>query len=489
MQEALLKGCRQPPAVPGHGTAGPPAASPDDLLLQPLTDARRARLTLHCWLAGSYLCDLAILALYSTRDVIPASSVGLYAVAFFAVLAMFFWGAGLGSHRLLRWTVDRSTRALGLSIQAAFAYLYPALAFYFFCSIVGVLGFSHRRVTLTWQESLLEWVCASAVLLPLVWQLGPQHVPPLASADDRALFAIALLACLGRATLFGYWISALRESLGMVKDRYRAICAQLEEQVAQRTWHLERRSEEAAAARNQIQNMASSVAHDLRQPITTMSANLALARKAALADDAAQAVERLQKAARAVAQMERICSGLSQLLAVYQLPLQREWVDVTGLVLRIRNELAAADARPGVRVWAMDGMRMQADPVLLGLVLRQLLGNAWRFTAGQQEACIEVTQVARDLHQELHVCDDGPGLGSLQPFELFTPFARMHAQPQGGGSGVGLASAAAAAQRHGGWIKTQDAPQGAHFVLTLPNVGQVPWRPPPEPSRSSLWLG
>ena len=454
-------------------------------------ESRRARRALDRWMAGSYGCDVLILGLYAAAGVIPPAAVLQYALACLPLLVAFLWAANLRpAHGTLRWTIDRSTRAFGIAAHAAFAYLYPALAFYFVFTLVSVLGFSHRRVALVGVETAAEWVCAALLLVPLAWTLGPEHAPALGSSAERALLVLAIVAITGRAALFGYWSSELRRHLAAAKERYRTLCTNLEEQVARRTWHLERRNEEVLAARNQLESLAASVAHDLRQPLVSMSGHLALARTAVEASAAPDAAARLERVAAGVRQVERIADGLARLLRVYQQPLRRELVDVSALVRRIQADLHASEPARALEFWVMEGMRAEADPTLLEAILRKLLGNAWRFTQGCPGARIEVVQVLSERLAEFHVLDNGPGVGDLSHADLFEPFALLHSQPDRVRSGVGLPVAAACARRHGGWLRAAEAPQGgAHFVLTLPLVGDVPAPTPHELSMADTWAG
>jgi signal transduction histidine kinase len=67
----------------------------------------------------------------------------------------------------------------------------------------------------------------------------------------------------------------------------------------------------------------------------------------------------------------------------------------------------------------------------------------------------------------LRVRDDGPG---IPPEEREAVFRRFHRGSRNAGevqgAGLGLALAAAIAERHGLAIRLQDAPEGACFVIT-----------------------
>ena len=110
----------------------------------------------------------------------------------------------------------------------------------------------------------------------------------------------------------------------------------------------------------------------------------------------------------------------------------------------------------------------QGDPVLLRSVLRNLLGNAWKFTAKSPEARIEFGQVEQDGKAAYFVSDNGAGFDMESAGKLFAPFQRLHDATEFPGTGIGLATVQQIIRRHGGkvWAKSA-AGKGATFYFTL----------------------
>jgi len=102
-------------------------------------------------------------------------------------------------------------------------------------------------------------------------------------------------------------------------------------------------------------------------------------------------------------------------------------------------------------------------------VLENLVGNAWKFTARQDEALIEFGTVPAG---EAGVCcylrDDGAGFDQAYAGKLFAPFERLHSAGEYPGTGVGLASVKQIVERHGGRVWAEGAVDaGATFYFTL----------------------
>ncbi len=101
---------------------------------------------------------------------------------------------------------------------------------------------------------------------------------------------------------------------------------------------------------------------------------------------------------------------------------------------------------------------------LIRLVLRNLLGNAWKFTARCDPAVIEVTREGRAFV----VRDNGAGFDMRYAAKLFDPFQRLHATSDFEGTGIGLAIVHRIVQRHGGRIWAEgEVDRGASFFFTL----------------------
>lgn len=110
-----------------------------------------------------------------------------------------------------------------------------------------------------------------------------------------------------------------------------------------------------------------------------------------------------------------------------------------------------------------------ADPALLRRLLRRVLENAARF--GDDETRIRVRGEARNGDVHLAVVDDGPGPPDdlESPTEPFVAGGRPAA-----GNGLGLAIAGRVADRHGGDLTLEEAPEGgARVEVVLPRVGRI----------------
>jgi signal transduction histidine kinase len=144
-------------------------------------------------------------------------------------------------------------------------------------------------------------------------------------------------------------------------------------------------------------------------------------------------------------------------------------VDLSALAERVAARLREADPGRGAQLRIEPGMLVEADARLAEILLTNLIGNAWKFTAGGRDARIEVGSAAgRDGEREFYVRDNGVGFAMEHAARLFQPFQRLHAATEFPGSGIGLALALRVVEKHGGRIRAESRPgEGATFYFTL----------------------
>ena len=117
----------------------------------------------------------------------------------------------------------------------------------------------------------------------------------------------------------------------------------------------------------------------------------------------------------------------------------------------------------------------------LGQVVRNLLGNAIKFTSQGGRVWVEIRLTGTTL--EVSVTDTGCGIASEHLAYLFEPFYQAPQEPgktRTTGQGLGLAIVKKIVDRHGGQVHVMSTPgQGSRFTVTLPLR-------PPESQRAML---
>jgi len=203
------------------------------------------------------------------------------------------------------------------------------------------------------------------------------------------------------------------------------------------------------------------VSHDLRTPIAALRAELELATDPELGRE-----DLLASIRAAHGDAVRLGDLAADLLTLAESEaggreLLREPIDVDSFVAStVRRIGPLATERSIVIDPHVPTARVCVDRIRLEQALANLLSNAVRL--GPPGSCVDVVAEVDGgpvPTLEVRVLDRGPGVNvEMQP-RLFVPFAPRSVD-QADGSGLGLATAAAAVRAHGGEIGYQDRPGG-----------------------------
>lgn len=241
-----------------------------------------------------------------------------------------------------------------------------------------------------------------------------------------------------------------------ISDRKRA-----EEAVA-------RAKEATDAANRELEAFSYSVAHDLRAPLRGIDGFS----QALLEDYSAKIDEQGQRYLRRVREsaqhMAQLIESLLTLARISRSDLQRERVDLSGLAHAVAERLKVSQPDRSVEFLIEDGLIATGDGRLLGVVLDNLLGNAWKFTRKQPSAHIQFASTRQDGQSVFCVRDNGAGFDMAYVSKLFGVFQRLHPSAEFEGTGIGLATVQRIVRRHDGRIWAEgEVARGAAFYFTL----------------------
>jgi light-regulated signal transduction histidine kinase (bacteriophytochrome) len=141
---------------------------------------------------------------------------------------------------------------------------------------------------------------------------------------------------------------------------------------------------------------------------------------------------------------------------------------LTNLARKTAERLRASNPDRNVEFLIEKGLTVTGDSRLLGIVLDNLLGNAWKFTRHQPRACIELACTRQEGQSVFFVRDNGAGFDMAFASKLFGVFQRLHTSDEFEGTGIGLATVQRIIRRHDGriWADGKVA-GGATFYFTL----------------------
>ncbi|HLB49178.1 MAG TPA: HAMP domain-containing sensor histidine kinase, partial [Anaerolineales bacterium] len=228
---------------------------------------------------------------------------------------------------------------------------------------------------------------------------------------------------------------------------------------------------QAAAMRDDLTNM---IVHDLRNPLTAISASLELMTK--LGGEAqAETKERMIHNAQSAS--HRMTGMIEDLLTVSKIEagefkLQRQPIKLRDLLASAINTFApqAAADHKTITLDCPPDLTVSLDPQLISRVVENLVGNALKYTDANGK--IQVIAHAENGRIAVTVRDSGSGVPDEYKKRIFEKFVQLSddgSRPLRKGAGLGLAFSSLVVQQHGGEIKVEDAPGGgSDFVFRLP---------------------
>lgn len=225
--------------------------------------------------------------------------------------------------------------------------------------------------------------------------------------------------------------------------------------------------------------MTGGLAHEIRNPLSTIGLNVQLLEES-VADAGADQAER-ERRLRRVGAIRREVDRLRDILEDFlrfagAVHLEPAAVDLGGLIDELADFFHPQAEQAGVRLRvdrAGRGMVAMVDAPLLKQAILNLLINA---VQAMQRPDAPVPRDQRDKELILrierargavlmHIIDTGPGIAPDRLEHIFRPYFTTRS----GGSGLGLAVARRIIEAHGGSIDVASQPgKGTDFTITLP---------------------
>ncbi len=271
--------------------------------------------------------------------------------------------------------------------------------------------------------------------------------------------------------------------LAIVEFRIHGINKQrkkLEQQVEERTKALQKSNIDLEAQRSAVQNYAKalersnkdleafsySVSHDLRAPLRAMSSFSQILLEEYNEKLDSKGKNYLERIHNRSHQMGNLIDDLLKLSRVTQGDLFPEDVDLSLMIRSLAKEFQQMSPARKVQFIIEKDQHVKGDKLLLEIMLRNLLDNAWKFTSKKKNTKIEFGSMQKDEKSIFFIKDNGIGLDMDYADKLFETFHRQQTEFEG--TGIGLSTVRRIIERHGGkvWAEGREN-RGATFYFTF----------------------
>lgn len=231
---------------------------------------------------------------------------------------------------------------------------------------------------------------------------------------------------------------------------------------------LQSRAAELEMANRELEAFSYSVSHDLGAPLRSIEGFVRAIEEECGGVLDAKAKNYLDRVHSAAKRMSELIRDLLEMSRVTRTEMQRRQFNLSELARSIIDVIKDANPERKLDFHAPAMLEAFGDARLMRIVLENLLGNAFKFTAKKPIARIELGSMYANGILTYFVRDNGAGFDMAYANKLFGPFQRLHRFEDFPGTGVGLATVQRIIRRHGGeiWVEA-GVDKGATFFFTL----------------------
>jgi PAS domain S-box-containing protein len=256
------------------------------------------------------------------------------------------------------------------------------------------------------------------------------------------------------------------------EEALRAVNADLENRVRERTHELRRAVEDLNRSNLDLAQFAYAASHDLQEPLRAVSgcAQVLQRRYRGRLDERAD--ELIAHTVDGVSRMQTLINGLLAYSRVGSRGRAFGATDCNAVLEGAVANLASAVAGAGAVVTHDLLPVVRADPGQLTQLFQNLVGNAVKFH-GADPPRVHVGAGRRAGEWLFTVADNGIGIPAEYFERIFAVFQRLHTRDEFPGTGIGLALCKKIVERHGGRIWLESEPgRGSTFFFTIPETEQ-----------------
>jgi len=240
------------------------------------------------------------------------------------------------------------------------------------------------------------------------------------------------------------------------------------EQLLQAQRELEVLNANLKSANQELDAFARTVSHDLRSPLGNILGFADILQYDYGDNLDAQANEYLKDIMTAGNKMSRLIEDLLAFSRAGRSELKREKLNLSRMAHEVVDELTKLTPQLRRCVMVEENIEVEADKGMMEIVLRNLLGNALKYTQKIETPDILLHTKEHLKRRVLCFKDNGVGFDMRNAKELFQPFVRFHKDEEYKGTGIGLSTVKRIVERHGGAIWCESEPgKGTTFFIRI----------------------
>ncbi|MEM6383270.1 MAG: ATP-binding protein [Pseudomonadota bacterium] len=303
------------------------------------------------------------------------------------------------------------------------------------------------------QPVIIHRVCQ------LVWFRGPitQTVRWAGAPNGKRETTDATgLAALSPRNSFDQWVTEHREEALEWTDAEisaaREIFKDVLDIIASQAQNLKRMNAELQLSqeetREELAQFAYAAAHDIQNPINTITSALEMIRSVQGEVDDPMVQKSMDFAIRSSDRLRNLADQMAKFVALGRKEIEPEMVSLSDVLDDTRRMLAQLIDDSGAHMEFEELPEVAGNRDLLTILFMNLLSNAIKYRHADRPPHIVIDAARRNRFIHVSVTDNGQGIPQDREQEVFKPFTRLHRNDTVSGSGLGLATCQRIAELH-----------------------------------------
>ncbi len=225
---------------------------------------------------------------------------------------------------------------------------------------------------------------------------------------------------------------------------------------------------ELARSNRELEQFASIISHDLREPLRMVGSYVELLSRRYKGTLDEKADRYIYFAVDGAKRMQVMINNLLAYSRVTTRGKPFEQTDCDAVVDEVIRDLGMVIEEEGVTVNRGELPTVPADRAQLAMVFRNLVSNAVKFNTNSAPR-VEIAARREGTEWIFSVADNGIGIDPRYYEKIFQIFHRLHVQDEYPGTGIGLAITRKIVERHNGRIWIESVPDtGSTFFFAIP---------------------
>lgn len=228
-------------------------------------------------------------------------------------------------------------------------------------------------------------------------------------------------------------------------------------------------SEQLQLANQELREFAHRIAHDLKQPIRTISNFIRLFEKEVGENLSKRGGEFMNFIQLATQEITQFVDDILLYAESDQSTQTIQLVDCNELIAQIQRRLSAQLSETKTSVFCDKLPSIKAHESLILQVFQNLVSNAIKFRRSEVDPIIKISGMETATHTIFEIEDNGIGIKEENQEKIFQLFARLHNKTAYEGSGIGLSTVLKILKKYNATIEVHSIyGEGSTFRLLFP---------------------